>query len=308
MKTPSVSTLKKSFRAGTSSLKKTTQSIFHIPSPPRFVVFGVLGTAGPLERINVGFMMTDYVVWLAFFWEMAGLDTSRSQCHSIRPIVQHFPEDKVVLGEAACERLRIPLPPCLDKFDHTLLTESKFCDEIRTQLQHTGETMKPGETLVLLLIGHGGASTEDDFLFYVTTRYGRSGAACITKRQLELAVVHCKAEVIIICNSCKSGALQSPLWTLLCAARPTEYAEAITPSQSGYARVSAFNLCAFAQAGKEQGLLIPPRSEPRPQGISIHGMAKATCFPANSLVPLNISLDLSATLALKKSSFVVSES
>ncbi|KAE9397251.1 hypothetical protein BT96DRAFT_921656 [Gymnopus androsaceus JB14] len=246
-------------------------------SPPSFVVFGVLGIAGPLKERNVGFMMTDFVVWISFFWQLAGLDRLRSKFNSIRPIIERFPDKKVIFGQAACQRLQLPLPPCLDQTDYSTLSQSQFTTHCKVELQRTADAMKPGETLVVLLIGHGGAgSSEDPFRFYITTTFKRSSPNWITKYDLECAVQQCKAEIVVICNSCKSGALESPLWTLLCAAGSTQHSDSLMPSQLDYVRDSVFTLCTLAQAGQEQGLMFPlPRSEPRPPG-TLHSFSTSS--------------------------------
>ncbi|KAE9390644.1 hypothetical protein BT96DRAFT_980180 [Gymnopus androsaceus JB14] len=176
--------------------------------------------------------MSDFVVWSAFFWQFPGLDKARSKFNSVKPVVDFFPGKKVVFGEAACERVQLPLPPCLDMTDYSTLNENEFVTRCIVELVRTAEAMQKNETLVILLIGHGGLSNKR-FQFFITHGYGISGPAWITKRGLEDALERCVANIVVVCNSCHSGALKSPLWTLLCAAGPLERSDALTPSQSG---------------------------------------------------------------------------
>ncbi|KAJ7703162.1 hypothetical protein B0H17DRAFT_1127476 [Mycena rosella] len=227
---------------------------------PQFVVFSVLGVAGELDNNDAGWMMADYLAFVTMLACQPGFDIARSQHSCIRDIAQYFPDRTFLFGEAG---------------------------------------LKPGEKLILLLIGHGTLSHEDgEFRFCIFTLGKRTGAAYLSKADLEMAVAGCPGEIVVICNSCYSGGLASPRWDLVCVGRPSQLAEALSQSSSGYVRAS-FAFCSLAGAGKEQGLKFPlPRSEKRPASFGMAELPPSSpthsftfpirLFPAPSDAPLPV--------------------
>ncbi|KAF7326690.1 hypothetical protein MVEN_02606200 [Mycena venus] len=77
-----------------------------------------------------------------------------------------------------------------------------------------------------------------------------------TVKQLEAAVEGCQARIVVVCNACQSARLASKRWTLICAAGPTQYSDAIAQSASGNVRGSMFTLCVTTQIAAEFGLKV----------------------------------------------------
>jgi hypothetical protein len=151
--------------------------------------------------------------------------------------------------------------------------------------------VKPGEKLVLLLIGHGGF-TADQFQFLITTQTNELfGEAFITKDELEAALRPCQGDILVICNSCFSGHLASERWTLFCSAAPGLTADSLSESDSGYFRGSAFTACVVAQAAQEHGLRVPlPRAEPRLCTSADHPVSLPPSPPSHSFSTAQISV------------------
>ena len=200
-------------------------------------------------------MVTDFGTWLFLISNMKGYSAGRSTWRTIRPINHLFPDNFVTLGDAECDRLRLPLPsPLKTSFDDESEIEAgDFAVEYLFSLQEKAREVKKNETFVILRIGHGEDSNEN-FRFLITTQpHQRSGEAVITKNQLGRVLKGCQGNVLIVCNSCFSGRLASEHWTLLCSAAPGEMVDALTESGSGHVRGSAFTACLVAQAACEHG-------------------------------------------------------
>ncbi|KAJ7459920.1 hypothetical protein FB451DRAFT_1405798 [Mycena latifolia] len=241
-------------------------------SSPPIVLFSVLGVAGPLQNENAGRMILDWMIFTTLLASLAGFDGPRFRYRSIRDVIPLFPDQTFLFGEAGSDRLRFRVPSCLfdehaqknEVFDAEDFVCSCFLD-----IAASASRVQSGEKFILLLIGHGERTRTGEFRLCVTTESNRLGEAWLSKRQLELAVAECRGQITVICNSCHSGALESPRWQFVCAAGPNELAEALTTSASGNVRGSAFSLCALAEVGQEQGLVMPfSRSETRPVGTA----------------------------------------
>ena len=158
--------------------------------------------------------------------------------------------------------------------------------------------VKAGEKLLLLLIGHGIFDTSQ-FQFQVTMQPNMViGEASITKDELEFALKFCQGDVLVICNSCYFGHLESEYWTLFCSATPERMASALSESYPGYFRGSAFTACVVAQVAHEHGLRVPlPRDRPSSQLLSLpsspllHSFSTPVGTQVCILKPLDVSFE-----------------
>ncbi|KAJ6575390.1 hypothetical protein B0H19DRAFT_639766 [Mycena capillaripes] len=266
----------------------TVQSIFDntAPSSPSnsLFVFSVLGVAGLTDYRDVGWMLHDWLMFLTLLVSHPKFDGNNFRYRCIRPVLGEFPDRSFLSGETGCNRLQIPIPQSLfdsqTHMEQENLTAEDFALSTILDLATIGSRLQPGDKLVLLLVGHGERSPTGEFLFCITTKSNRQGEAWLTKRKLELGLEQCRGEIIVICNSCYSGGLQSDRWQLLCAAGPTELSEALSASASGQVRGSAFSQCALAERSHEQGLVIPvPRSEKRPETTADGDLAPLPTSP-----------------------------
>ncbi|KAJ7835075.1 hypothetical protein B0H13DRAFT_2288478 [Mycena leptocephala] len=207
--------------------------------------------------------------------------SGRSRFHVLRSVLPFFPDGQGIHGEPACDRLRFPLHPSLLKPLHSTpnCSAAKHRDYALQELSHLAGLVKSRDTLVLLLVGHGGVSG-GVFEFHVLTGLGR-GEASLSKRDLESALKRCKARVLIVCNACYSGPLQSKLWTLVCAAGPGEPSDALAQSGSGVVRGGVFTSCNTRQIGK-LGLQLP---RPRAVKRSVTS-ASISIYPEDDIIEL----------------------
>ena len=229
--------------------------------------FGVLGIVGPLDTRNSGWMVTDFAAWMFLISHMKGYHCDRAIWQTIRLIKHLFPGDFVVFGEAGCDRLQLPLTTLNTDVQDPNIPACEFTVLCLFSLESMAEKVKRHDKLVLLLIGHG-SNDGGVFRFNITTATGKvTGEAFFTKLQLERALVNCRGDILVICNSCHSGGLMSEHWTLLCSAGLHQQSDALTQSGSGHFRGSAFTACVVAQAASQYGLRVPlPRTDPRPSG------------------------------------------
>lgn len=248
--------------------------VFRISPPSRTKVihaFGILGMIGPLHTVESGWITSEFAAWQFLISQMKGFKTERSIWLPIRPINHLFPDGSVIFGEAGCDRLRLPLPITPETHLDPEISASRFTARCLLSLDQMARKVKPGETLVLLLIGHGGVVHDGEFQFLVTTHPSNiTGEAYITKGQLEEALKPCQGDILTICNSYYSGHLKSECWTLLCSATPDREADALSQSHSGHFRGSTFTACAVAQVAREHGLQVPlPRTDPEKERASL---------------------------------------
>ncbi|KAJ6604830.1 hypothetical protein DFH09DRAFT_1300981 [Mycena vulgaris] len=197
-------------------------------------------------------------------------------------MLPYFPDGNFVFGEAACERMRWPVPECLyDRKPKAHESADAFAAECPFAIEAAASTVMKGETFILVVVGHGTKTHDGRFRLCISTAGDRNTEAFITKEQLEeRAVKDCQGDVLVICNSCHSGALQSSHWQLLSASGGDEYAEALTASASDYVRGSAFAWCLLAGAAQEQGITIPkPRSQKRPSNCDINNFTELPSSP-----------------------------
>jgi len=228
-------------------------------SPPKEVIhaFGILGIVGPLCTRNSGWMTTDFAAWIFLVSHMKGYTSERSTWGTIRSISHLFPDGFVTFGDAGCDRLQLPHPSPLEADFDPAIPARLFTLDCLLSLRAMAHKVKPGEKLVLVLIGHGGFKA-GEFQFLVTTQTNETtGEASITKGELEVALKPCQGDILVICNSCYSGYLASERWTLLCSASPEQSVVSLSQSNSGHFRGSAFTACVVAQAAREHGLQVP---------------------------------------------------
>ncbi|KAJ7228596.1 hypothetical protein GGX14DRAFT_613758 [Mycena pura] len=272
-------TMKSSLKAISRTSRKLS-SVFR--RRPSFVCWGVLGVgSGNMQAANVGWMVSDYVWWVFLIHNSPSFDEARSCFHVLRSLRAFYPDGHGIHGEAACRRLRFPLHPSLMNPLHPPYSASEFKVAALAGLFQTAMAMKVGETLLLLLIGHGSCDHNDTFHLWVTTEFGLVGEASFTKEELEAAVYHCKARVVVISNACQSGLLRSERWTLMCAAHPEDKSDSLAQSSSGYVRGSMFTSAVTAQMAADFGVHLPrPRADKR----SITKLD--LCLTESNLVPL----------------------
>ncbi|KAJ7484819.1 hypothetical protein B0H11DRAFT_2279525 [Mycena galericulata] len=208
---------------------------------PAIVVFSVLGIVGPFNNENAGRMVLDSLLFTTLLAGHPGFDRRRFRYRSIRDVTSLCPDNTFLFGEAGCDRLGFRLPQCLfdDHANPNFVDTAKvFVDMCCEDISASASQVQPGEQFLLVLIGHGQcARPTDEFVLCITTKSRRVGEAWLPKHRLENAVQ----------NSCTSGALESPKWRLICAAGPTELADALATSASGNIRGSVSSLCALAE-------------------------------------------------------------
>ncbi|KAJ6588449.1 hypothetical protein B0H19DRAFT_206813 [Mycena capillaripes] len=271
--------LKRSLRTILSRSRRTVSSFFkrsakvpaadsNYPPPAQvalpFVCWGVLGVGrGSMEAANVGWMVADYAWWVFLLHNTPTFDEARSNFHVLNSLRAFFPDGRGTHGEAGCRRLRFSLHPSLLDPPHPPFSASEFKVTALANLFQTAMAMKAGETLLLLLIGHG-SGDHGCFHLWVTTELGLEGGPSFTKEVLEAAVSGCKARIVVISNARQSGLLKSDRWSLVCAAHPKEKFDALAQSSSGCVRGSMFTTFATAQMVLDFGLDLPrPRADKR---------------------------------------------
>jgi hypothetical protein len=116
--------------------------------------FGILGVVGPLDAVDSGWMVTDFAAWAFLISLMKGYLEDQSSWWPIRPIHNLFPEGFVTFGEPGCNRLQLPLPSLETECDPEA-SAALFVLQCFTALREVVQRVKPGEKLILLLIGHG---------------------------------------------------------------------------------------------------------------------------------------------------------
>lgn len=179
------------------------------PPPPPIHAFGILGIVGPLDERNSGWVVTDFGAWAFLISQVKGYSAECSTWNMMRPVRPLFPDDSVVLGEAGCDRLVLPLPFPSEADVDAEISAVVFKTKCLLSLRSAALNVKRGETIVLLLVGHG-SSGPNGFLFNITTQPNTGdGEASITKGELELVLEVCQGEILVICNSCQSGDLVS---------------------------------------------------------------------------------------------------
>ncbi|KAJ7454901.1 hypothetical protein B0H11DRAFT_254841 [Mycena galericulata] len=220
-------------------------------------------------------MIHDFLSFSTLVTSCPSFDPARFRYRCIRNILPLFPDKTFLFGEAGAHRLRFHIPTCLYS-THTHNAEETldavdFVQDCLLDLAECARQVNRGETLALVLIGHGRRKSNGEFQLCITAKGNRDGEAWITKRHLERALEKCRGKIVMYCNACHSGGLRNDSrWKLLAAAKPNELADALTTSASGNVRGTVFSLCTLAQVGREQGIVIPvPRSERRPPGTMV---------------------------------------
>ncbi|KAJ7781829.1 hypothetical protein DFH07DRAFT_389121 [Mycena maculata] len=254
------------------TVKRSLRSLFnrsrrtHPVLHDHLVCWGVLGVEGTMEANNVDRMISDFGWWSFLLCHAPGYDDSRSSFHVLRSLKNFGPDGRGIHGEAACDRFRFPLHPSLLEPDHPPFSALDHRDAALIDLSKKASGMKAGETLLLLLIGHGSCDSTGVFHLWITTGLGLTGEASFTKEELELAVAGCKARVVVISNACQSGLLKCERWTPVCTAGPTQKSDALAQSASGYVQGSMVTQCTTAQIALDLGLQI---SQPRADKHSV---------------------------------------
>lgn len=144
-------------------------------------------------------MVTDFGAWLFLISLMKGYSAQRSTWRTIRPINHLFPDHLVTLGDAGCDRLRLPLPsPLKTSFDEPEIDAGEFASACLSLLQEKARKVKRGEMMVVLLIGHG-SDTGGKFRYRITAQpHQQFGEAVITKNQLEGALKATSSSCVVL--------------------------------------------------------------------------------------------------------------
>ncbi|KAJ7484787.1 hypothetical protein B0H11DRAFT_2231465 [Mycena galericulata] len=260
---------------------------------------------GPLENESASRMVIVSLLFTTLLAAQPGFDRPRFRYRSIRDVTSLCPDNTFLFGEAGSDRLCFRLPSCFfnDRANPNFVGSARdFVEKCFRDIRASASQVQPGEQLLLLLIGHGQIMMETgEFLLCVTTRSGRRGQAWLPKHRLETAVEHCAGQVTLICNSCNSGALYSPKWRLVCAAGPTELADALNSAPANV-RESAFSLAEVRRA-RDLVPMLSPRSEKKPVGIveedMVHGSNEIYhskgCSSMVTLIPIWDRIDFART-------------
>ena len=155
---------------------------------------------------------------------------------------------RFLLGDPDCDRIAFNPPP----FETLLSAEPNgLAIEFLIEVTKKSERLSAGETLVIVLVGHG----EDDRSFTVGGD-GRQNCK-IRKEQLEKSVGHAKGNILVIITTCHSGGWTSPHWTRLAATGPDEEAPSIVVSGSGECRGGFFTNALLAEHASEFSIRPP---------------------------------------------------
>jgi hypothetical protein len=128
-----------------------------------------------------------------------------------------------VFGDPACDRIIFDPPPF-----ETVREPSSLNLDYVINVREASSLLSAGDTLVLVLVGHGDADDHHSFLI------GDNPNSCVrlTKTQLEWAVHGTKGDILLISTACYSGSWKSQYWTLLAAAEANQEAPSIVASGS----------------------------------------------------------------------------
>ncbi|KAJ6519409.1 hypothetical protein C8R45DRAFT_951381 [Mycena sanguinolenta] len=208
--------------------------------------------------------MVDWLLLSTLLAHQPRFDLARSSFLSVRSVAGSFPDRRFAFGDAGCDRLTFPTSDfLLDACPGDEWTAQRFAAECLIGMSETARGVKAGELFIIILSGHG-EYRDNQFYLYVSTTPKVTGDAWLSKEGLEQVARRCVGDVVIVVNSCHSGALESPYWRLICAAGPHELSDALTPSHSEKTRGSAFAR-ALSEISPQQGLSTPfPRSSPLP--------------------------------------------
>jgi hypothetical protein len=153
-----------------------------------------------------------------------------------------------LLGDPACDRIVFdPLP-----FERLLSVEpATLAVKFLIEVTKKSEKLSAGETLVIVLVGHG----EKDHSLLVGGE-GRKNYE-IRKDELEDCVSNAKGDVLVIITACYSGGWTSSCWTLLAATAPGEEAHSMIASDSAESRGGFFANALLAEHATEFSIRPP---------------------------------------------------
>jgi hypothetical protein len=167
---------------------------------------------------NDGGMTSDYGFWSFLLRNAPAFDNSRSSFHVLHSLQSCFTKGRGIHGKAGSDRLQYSPHPSLLNPSHSPFSAALLKNPALVDLHIKAKLMNAGETLLLLLIGHG-STVDGEFHLWITTGTGLAGEASLTKPELEWAVADCKPRVGLITIAWQSGLLWNDArWTLICAA------------------------------------------------------------------------------------------
>ena len=251
---------------------------------PTVHVCGLLGTTyltginGPKEEDD-HWMATDFVALQHLIG--ARQEHSKWLCGTpIRTCRGFF------LGDPACDRIVFNPPP------FETVSSNKPTDlalEYLFAVKEASSILSAGDTLVLVLVGHGDDDDHHSFLI---------GNKCashfqLTKNQLEMSVCGTKGEILLISTACFSGSWKSKYWTLLAAAGADQEASSLATSEYRGGFFTNALLAEFADEFKIRPLypgLVDETGQRAEQREHDFGPTKTThpspCLPRHSLATI----------------------
>ncbi|KAJ7643956.1 hypothetical protein FB45DRAFT_896515 [Roridomyces roridus] len=221
------------------------------------------------ERLqHANWMVSDYLMITTLLAAHKKFDPHRFRHFEISDLQVHHPNGSFIFGEAGCDRLIYPVPPCLLNKTSDYADAGEFMGGVLLSLQSLSATIRESETLVLVIIGHGDRERlrggEQTFRLIISTDGTANASGYIRQWQFEAAVRGCRGKVVVFSNSCYSGLLKSSCWHLYCAATATQTSSSLSESTSGCFRGSAFMQCLVSVIAKLHGINVPcPRQRPR---------------------------------------------
>ncbi|KAF8228268.1 hypothetical protein L208DRAFT_1292530 [Tricholoma matsutake] len=148
------------------------------------------------------------------------------------------------LGDPACDRIVFNPPPFETVFSgppRILALKYLFA------VNKASSLLSAGDTLVLVLVGHGDADNQHSFFVGDNS----NSYYQLAKNDLEEAVHATKGHILLISTACFSGSWKSQYWTLLAAAKAEQEAPSIVESGSNEFRGGFFTNSLLAEYADE---------------------------------------------------------
>jgi hypothetical protein len=191
---------------------------------PTVRVCALLGTTyitdvdEPTEKDNDHWMTIDFVALHHLIGAPDGL--SKWLCGTTIRTNRGF-----FMGDPAGDRIVFDPPPFETVFSGQ---PSDLVLKYTTEVAKASSLLSAGDTLVLVLVGHG--DKDDDHSFFVG--YDCDSCFRLKKDHLEDCVRGTKGDILLISTACFSGSWKSQYWTLLAAAGADQEAPLIAASGS----------------------------------------------------------------------------
>lgn len=239
-------------------------------SKGRTVFIGLLATTdyGPvIERCDDSWMETDFVSQYALWTHTDGYDAERS----VWLTGKNLTKSQYLFGDPAAPRICLP-PPTIHAVSSHKPAEKTLPEALKlqfiTDVTTVRQSLKPGDTLVIGIWGHGiypttdiavgSADNPDELVFLsksdVEEALDRGTMQPSLRRNHTIAV---DVDVFLISGACFSGAWKSKGWTLLAASRSHEESSAMVTSDSEASRGGIFAYSFMAAAVFTNGVRLP---------------------------------------------------